>query len=220
MGEAAYPPSVQRLIAGFAGLPGIGRRSAERLAFHVLAQPRAEALRLAQAIHDAKTLLSACAACFNVAEGEAGCLCPVCADPRRDGRLLCVVELPRDVIALEKAGAYRGRYHVLQGRLSPAEGLGPAQLRVAELGNRLGAAAAGGRAVAEVVLATNPTAEGDATAAYVAGFLRRPPRGAGGPAWPEPKITRLARGLSAGAEIENAAPSALQLALEGRRGMD
>ena len=216
----AYPPAIARLIEEFASLPGVGRRSAERLAFHVLAQPRAEALRLAQAVTDAKTCLSACAACFNVAEGPPGTLCALCADPGRDGGLLCVVELPRDIIALEKSGGFRGRYHVLQGRLSPADGLGPDRLRVAELGQRLRAAAAGGLPVAELVLATNPTAEGDATASYVAGFARRPPEGPGGqPAWPAPRVTRLARGLSAGAELENAAPSALQFALEGRREM-
>lgn len=248
MDELPYPPSIQRLIDEFGRLPGIGRRSAERLAFHILALPRAEAMRLALAIRDAKNNLRACSVCFNVAEGG---VCGVCADPRREDGVLCVVELPRDLIALEKSGAYRGRYHVLQGRLAPADGVGPDDLRVKELAERLAAAARSGSPVREVIVATNPTAEGDATAHFLRGFLTDPPpeegaraavsgtpeaadgkaktdddataartgggAGSDGLAWPPPRVTRLARGLSAGAELESIASSAVRFALEGRQ---
>ena len=199
-----YPDSVQRLIEEFGRLPGIGKRSAERMAFHVLASPRDAALALAVAIRDVKRNLRACADCFNVAEDER---CAVCAHPNRDRARLCVVELPRDLVALEKTDAWRGLYHVLQGRLAPADGVGPDQLRLRELLDRLAAAAARGEPFREVLLATSPTAEGDATAALVSSRLH----GAG------VRVTRLARGLSSGAELENTAPSALTAALDNRR---
>lgn len=216
MDEPFYPPSVKRLIEELGGLPGIGRRGAERLAFHILALPRAEAMRLAVAVRDVKNNLRACARCFNVAEGE---LCAVCANPRRDAALLCVVELPRDVIAMEKTGAYHGVYHVLQGRLAPADGVGPDRLRIAELRRRLTEAAAADSPVREVVLATNPTAEGDATAHFLAELLRGGDKDEAG-GWPPPRVTRLARGLSAGAELESVTPSVLHFALTGRQTID
>lgn len=203
---STYPPSVTKLIDEFATLPGIGKRSAERLAFHVLAAPRDEAMALAFAIRDARNNLRACARCFHIAEDS---LCAICADSGRDQSQICVVELPRDVIALEKADVYQGVYHVLQGRLSPAEGTGPDNLRVRELLARLREAAESERPVAEVILATRPTAEGDATAEYLSELLREKA--------PDVKTTRLARGLASGADLENAAPSSIVFAFQGRR---
>ncbi|MDR1534105.1 MAG: recombination mediator RecR [Planctomycetota bacterium] len=205
-GRGHYPPSIARLVDEFAKLPGVGRRTAERLAFHCLASPREEAMGLARAIRDARNNLRACSRCFHVAEGE---LCQVCSDPGRDRELICVMELPRDAIALEKAGVYRGLYHILQGRLSPSEGTGPGDLRIGELMERLAAAAGEGRPAAEVILATRPTAEGDATAEYLAGELRA--------GFPGLRVTRLARGLASGTEFEAAAPSSLIFAFQGRR---
>ncbi len=199
---SVYPPSVEKLIDEFAELPGIGKRTAERLAFHILSTPRESAMALALAIRDARRNLRACRRCFHIAEGE---LCGICADPRRDTGLLCVTELPRDVIALEKADIYRGVYHVLQGRLSPAEGVGPEAIRVKELLERLG----GGGEVKEVILATRPSAEGDATAEYLAGLLAEKA--------PDIRVTRLARGLASGADFENAAASSLAYAFQGRQ---
>ena len=198
-----YPPSVARLVDEFARLPGIGRRTAERLAFHCLSVPREDAMTLALAIRDARNGLRACSRCFHVADGE---LCQVCSDPGRDTGKICVVELPRDVIAMEKADFYRGVYHVLQGRLSPAGGIGPDRLRIKELHGRLGAGAA---PADEVILALRPNAEGDATAEYLAAGLRS--------RFPGLRITRLARGLASGAEFESAAPSSIMFAFQGRR---
>ncbi len=199
-----YPPSVVKLIDKFAKLPGIGKRSAERLAFHTLSAPREEAMALALAIRDARKNLRACSRCFNIAEGE---LCAVCQDPDRDQGEICVVELPRDAIALEKAGVYNGLYHILQGRLSPAAGIGPDNLRVKELLGRIRAAQTEGRPVREIILATRPSAEGDATAEYLLGVLKSL----------EVKTSRLARGLASGADLENAAPSSIIYAFQGRR---
>lgn len=205
-GTSAYPPSVVKLIDEFANLPGIGKRSAERLAFHILSTPRDSAMALALAIRDARKNLRACTRCFHIAEGE---LCAVCADARRDAGLICVVELPRDAIALEKADVYNGVYHVLQGRLSPADGVGPDNLRVRELLQRIREAEAAGSPIREIVLATRPSAEGDATAEYLSEVL--------GEKAPAVKVTRLARGLASGAELENAAPSSIAFAFQGRR---
>lgn len=203
--NAPYPPSVVTLIDEFAKLPGIGKRSAERLAFHILSTSRDSAMALAIAIRDARKNLRACRRCFNIAEGE---LCSICSDSDRDVSEMCVVELPRDVIALEKADFYNGVYHVLQGRLSPAEGIGPDNLRVKELFARLHEAPENAP-VKEIILATRPSAEGDATAEYLSGELRS--------AFPKVKVTRLARGLASGADLENAAPSSLVFAFQGRR---
>lgn len=201
--NAPYPPSIVTLIDEFAKLPGIGKRSAERLAFHILSTPRDSALALAIAIRDARKNLRACSRCYHIAESE---LCSICSDSERDTTQMCVVELPRDVIALEKADFYRGVYHVLQGRLSPSEGVGPDTIRVRELFTRLRDA---DKPVREVILATKPTAEGDATAEYLSGAIRE--------AFPGLKVTRLARGLASGADLENAAPSSLVFAFQGRR---
>ncbi len=202
--EVLYPPSIVKLIDEFAKLPGVGKRSAERLAFHTLSTPREEAMALALAIRDARKNLRACSRCFHIAEGE---LCSVCADPDRDGTEICVVELPRDAIALEKAGIYNGLYHVLQGRLSPATGIGPDNIRVKELLARLDQAEKAKEPVSEIILATRPSAEGDATAEYLSAVLRE--RGV--------KTTRLARGLATGADLENAPPSSIIYAFQGRR---
>lgn len=201
-----YPQTVATLVDEFAKLPGIGNKSAERLAFHILSTSRDGAMALALAIRDAKKNLRACTRCFHIAEDD---LCAVCQDHNRDPRQLVVVELPRDVIALEKADFYRGLYHVLQGRLSPAEGIGPDNLRVRELLARIRDAASTGDGVKEVILATRPSAEGDATAEYLSSTLKEE--------FPGLSVTRLARGLASGADLENAAPSSLVFAFQGRR---
>ena len=199
-----YPPSVRHLIEQFATLPGIGRRSAERMAYHVLTSSREEAMDLALAIRDVKKNIRACTRCFNVAEEE---LCAICADAGRDHGLVCVVALPRDSIALEKTGAFRGVYHILQGHLSPPDGIGPEELRIAELRERIRASREAGTPIRELILALNPTAEGDATASLLADEFR----GAG------VQLTRLARGLASGTELENTTPSSLQFTLDGRQ---
>ncbi|MDR1520826.1 MAG: recombination mediator RecR [Planctomycetota bacterium] len=201
-----YPSSVARLVDEFAKLPGVGRRSAERLAFHCLSAPREEALALARAIHDARKNLRACSRCFHVAEGD---LCPICADPGRDPGQICVMELPRDAIAMEKTGVYRGVYHILQGRLSPDGDVGPDNIRVRELLARLAGAREAGKPASEIIIATRPNVEGDATAEYLAAELRA--------RFPESRVTRLARGLASGAEFEAVAPSSIIFALRGRR---
>ncbi len=201
-----YPPSVTRLIDEFAKLPGIGKRSAERLAFHSLSTPRDEAMALALAIRDARKNLRACTRCFHIAEGE---LCSVCSDTSREQSRICVVELPRDAIALEKADVYRGLYHILQGRISPADGVGPDNLRVKELLARLKAAIDAKKPVQELILATRPSAEGDVTAEYLSTLLRNQ--------FPDLEVSRLARGLASGADLENAAPSSIIFAFQGRR---
>ncbi len=201
---SAYPPSVRHLIEQFARLPGVGRRSAERLAYHILACARDEAMELAFAIRDVKKNIRACQRCFHVAEGD---LCTICADPDRDHGLVCVVELPRDIIALEKSGTYRGVYHVLQGHLNPPEGIGPESLRIQELHDRIAEARQGETPVRELILAMNPTTEGDATAALLVDLFKREAL----------RITRLARGLASGTDLESTGPSSLQFALEGRQ---
>ncbi|MFW5856934.1 MAG: recombination mediator RecR [Planctomycetota bacterium] len=197
--SAPYPPSLAALVDAFARLPGVGRRSAERMAFHFLKCPKEEAMAFAFAVRDLKKNLRSCSRCYNLAEED---LCAVCGNPARDESLLCVVEMPRDVIAIEKTGVYRGLYHVLLGRLSPTEGVEPEDLKIDELFGRLETLP-----VEEVLLATNPTAEGDVTATYLAERLRE--RGV--------RVTRLARGLSTGTEIEFAGPANLQSAIENRR---
>ena len=194
-----YSRTIERLIAELGRLPGIGRRSAERIAFHILKAARDEAFSLAEAIRDVKTKIRPCKRCFNLAEGE---LCEICADPRRDASTLCVVEQPKDLLALESTGAYRGVYHVLMGHVAPVEGIEPEDLTIQALVERV---RAGG--VGEVILATNPDVAGDSTALHVAGALK----GVG------VKITRLARGLPAGGQIEYANTSILTDAISQRR---
>ena len=195
-----YAPSVDNLIVQLARLPGVGRRTAQRLAFHLLKASEADALALADAIREVKERIGFCTECGNLAEEP---LCPICADARRDRSLICVVEDPSDLVALERTHEYRGRYHVLGGALSPIDGVDPEHLRIAELVARV---EQGG--VAEVLLATNPTMTGEATAAYIADRLRDRTR-----------LTRLASGLPVGGDLEYADEVTLGRALAGRREM-
>ncbi|MEZ5217463.1 MAG: recombination mediator RecR [Ilumatobacteraceae bacterium] len=197
---ATYAPPVQALIDELGRLPGIGPKSAQRIAFHLLKLPVDDAQRLARAITDAKDKVSFCQQCFNVAEGA---LCGICLDSQRDATILCVVEESRDIIAVEKTGEYRGRYHVLLGAISPLEGIGPEQLKVKELLTRL-------EGVEEVILCTNPNIEGEATALYLARLLK--PIGL--------MVTRIASGLPVGGDLEYADELTLGRALEGRRNVE
>lgn len=205
----AYPEPVDRLIQEMATLPGIGRRSAERLAFHVLKADEPTALRLAQAIIDVKKAVRHCRVCSNLSDGE---LCAICADDRRDRGVVMVVEQPKDLIALEQTGMYRGVYHVLMGRLSPLDGIGPGELTVGELLHRLDDPGAnpGGVAVGEVVLGLNPTIEGDGTGLYLSQEVKK--RGL--------KVSRLARGLPTGSQLEYANKAVLADAIEGRQSVE
>jgi recombination protein RecR len=197
-----YAGPVQDLIDELGRLPGIGPKSAQRIAFHLLKVPAEDARRLATAIVDAKERVRWCARCFNLSEHE---LCRFCTDPRRDPTLLCVVEEPRDIVAVERTREFRGLYHVLGGAISPIEGIGPDQLRVRELLARLGT-----EGVEEVILCTNPNLEGEATAMYLARLLK--PLGI--------TITRIASGLPVGGDLEYADEVTLGRALEGRRAVD
>jgi recombination protein RecR len=193
-----YAPSVDNLITQLARLPGIGQRSAQRLAFHLLKATPEEAGALAAAITEVKERIGFCERCYNLAEGP---LCIICADPRRDESLICVVEDPSDVVALERTHEYRGTYHVLGGALSPIDGIDPDHLRIAELMARI----ENGH-VTEVLLATNPTMTGEATANYIADRLRD-----------RTTVTRLASGLPVGGDLEYADEVTLGRALQGRR---
>ncbi len=197
-----YASAVQDLIDELGRLPGVGPKSAQRIAFHLLKLPTEDALRLARAISEMKARISFCRRCFNVAEGEA---CEICLDDRRDASLVCVVEEPRDIVAVEKTQEYRGRYHVLQGAISPIEGIGPEQLRVKELLLRVQA-----EGITEVILCTNPNIEGEATAMYLARLLA--PAGL--------KVTRIASGLPVGGDLEYADELTLGRALQGRRDVE
>lgn len=189
---------VQRLIDELARLPGIGQKTAQRLAFHLFAVEEADARRLATAIVDMREQVSLCARCFNVAAGEE---CSICRDSRRDNSLVCVVERPQDVVVVERTQEFRGRYHVLGGSLSPINGIGPGQIRIEELKGRIGP-----EGITELILATNPTVEGDATAMYIARELK--PLGV--------KVTRLASGLPVGGDLDYADELTLGRALAGR----
>jgi recombination protein RecR len=195
-----YSPSVDNLIVQLARLPGVGRRTAQRLAFHILKASEADALALSDAIREVKERIGFCTECGNLAEEP---LCTICADARRDRALICVVEDPSDLVALERTHEFRGLYHVLGGALSPIDGVDPEHLRIAELVARV---ERGG--VAEVLLATNPTMTGEATAAYLADRLRDRTR-----------VTRLASGLPVGGDLEYADEVTLGRALAGRREM-
>jgi recombination protein RecR len=199
MGDDRQPAAVARLVQELCKLPGIGPKSAERIAFYLLAGDRRVALSLANELTAVVEAVRPCEECGNCAEGP---LCPVCADPRRDATLLCVVETPRDLAAFERAGTYRGRYHVLGGRLAPLDNMGPEKLTADALLRRV---QRGG--VSEVILATSPTLEGDGTALYVSNLLA----GTG------VRMTRLARGLPSGASLELANTQMLSDALDGRR---
>jgi recombination protein RecR len=198
-----YAPPVQRLITELGKLPGIGARTAQRLAFHLLRADDEEALALAEAIREVTEKVGLCEICFNLAEGPR---CQICEDPRRDVGLICVIEEPGDVVPIERTHEYRGRYHVLGGALSPIDGIDPEDLKLAELFARVENAT---EPVREVVLATNPTTTGEATAIYIADRLR-------GSA-PEVTVTRLASGLPVGADLEYADEVTLGKALAGRR---
>jgi recombination protein RecR len=194
-----YAGPVQDLIDELGRMPGVGPKSAQRIAFHLLKLSKDDALRLARAIQEVKERVAFCERCFNVAEGD---LCGICADDRREGHVLCVVEEPRDIVALEKTHEFKGRYHVLQGAISPIEGIGPDQLKIRELLARLEP-----EAVTEVILCTNPNIEGEATAMYLARLLK--PLGL--------RVTRIASGLPVGGDLEYADELTLGRALEGRR---
>jgi recombination protein RecR len=200
--STTYTLPVQTLIDELGRLPGIGPKSAQRIAFHLLKIPAEDVGRLAHAITDAKERVRFCSRCFNVAEGE---LCPICADDRRDPSLLCVVEESRDIVAIEKTGEFRGRYHVLLGAISPLEGIGPEQLKIRELLARLAP-----EGVQEVIVCTNPNTEGEVTAMYLARMLK--PIGI--------RVTRIASGLPVGGDLEYADELTLGRALEGRRELD
>ena len=188
---------VQRLIDELSRLPGIGTKSAQRLAFHLLMVEEADARRLAAAIGDMREQVGTCERCFNVASGE---LCSICRDTRRDESIICVVERPQDIVVVERTQEFRGFYHVLGGALSPINGVGPGQLRFDELKSRIGPA------VSELIVATNPTVEGDATAMYVAREFK--PMGL--------RVTRLASGLPVGGDLDYADELTLGRALVGR----
>ena len=197
--SGTYAASVQDLIDELGKLPGIGPKSAQRIAFHLLKLPKEDALRLARAIADAKDRVTFCNRCFNVGEGDE---CGICLDSRRDATTVCVVEEPRDIVAVERTGEYHGRYHVLQGALSPIEGIGPEQLRVQELLARIDP-----EGITEVILCTNPNIEGETTAMYLSRLLK--PLGL--------KVTRIASGLPVGGDLEYADELTLGRALEFRR---
>jgi recombination protein RecR len=194
-----YAQPVQELIDELGRLPGVGPKSAQRIAFHLLKVEKADALRLAHAITEAKDRVTFCDRCFNIAEGGA---CGLCTDDRRDPTILCVVEEPRDIVAVEKTQEFNGRYHVLQGAISPIEGIGPEQLRIRELLARIER-----EGVEEVILCTNPNLEGEATAMYLGRLLKDL----------QVKVTRIASGLPVGGDLEYADELTLGRALEGRR---
>jgi len=195
-----FSPSVENLVAQLTRLPGVGSRTAQRLAFHILQRPKEEALALAAALEEVKERVRFCRECGNLTEEE---VCAICTDARRDHALICVVEQPVDVVSLERTAEYRGLYHVLGGALSPLDGVEPSDLRIDELLRRVDA-----NGVQEVVLATNPNMTGEATAAFLADRLRGRVR-----------VTRLASGLPVGGDLEYADEITLGRALSGRREM-
>jgi recombination protein RecR len=196
-----YAPPVQRLITELSKLPGVGGRTAQRLAFHLLRSSDEDAFGLADAIREVKERIGLCETCFNLADGP---VCRICSDERRDPELICVVEEPSDVISIERTHEFRGRYHVLGGALSPIDGIDPEDLKLSELYARVT-----GQSVKEVVIATNPTTTGEATALHIAEVIRERA--------PDVKVTRLASGLPVGADLEYADELTLGRALAGRR---
>jgi recombination protein RecR len=197
-----YTPPVQALIDELGRLPGIGPKSAQRIAFHLLKMPVEDATRLAHAITEAKARVRFCERCFNVADDV---LCPICSDDARDSSVICVVEESRDIVAIERTGEFRGRYHVLLGAMSPLEGIGPEQLKIRELVARIDP-----EGVQEIILCTNPNTEGEVTAMYLARLLK--PIGL--------TVSRIASGLPVGGDLEYADELTLGRALEGRRAVE
>ena len=198
-GGTSTPEPITRLIDAFHKLPGIGPKSAQRLAYHILRAPEQEARNLAAALTDVKARIKFCSVCLNITEADP---CSYCLDQRRDRSVICVVEQPLDIMALERAGGFRGLYHVLHGILNPMDGIGPEDIHVRELITRLQSGE-----VREVIMATNPTLEGEATSMYIQRLI--------GPAGV--KVTRLARGLPSGADLEYTDDVTLARALEGRQ---
>jgi recombination protein RecR len=196
---STYTPAVEDLIDKLAKLPGIGKKTAARLAFHILRSSHEDAQALVRSILRVKERVGLCRVCFNLAEGET---CPICRNPQRDRALLCVVEEPNDLMAIEATGAFKGLYHVLHGAIAPLDGVGPQELKIAELLERLKQSD-----VAEVILALNPTIEGDATALYLAKVVK--PLGK--------TVTRIAQGVPAGGDIEYVDSKTMSRSLEGRR---
>ena len=194
-----FGPAVGRLVEQFAALPGIGRKSAERLANHILSCRDSEALALANAIHEVKKTIRRCSVCYNLTEQE---ICSLCRDPRRDRTVVCVVEQPKDIAAIEAAAAYTGTYHVLGGRIAPLEGVGPEDLTIGPLMQRMKR-----DQVRELIMATNPTLEGDGTALFISNLLEGQPV----------QITRLARGIATGSVLEFANKEMLADAMRGRQ---
>jgi recombination protein RecR len=200
---SSYTQSIQNLINQFASLPGIGARSAERIAFHLLKQKPEDAMRLAEAIRDVKTRIKHCSVCYNLTESDP---CMICSDTARDHGLVCVVEQPKDLLALESTGLYKGVYHVLLGRIAPLDDVHPEDVTLDALMNRL---AAGG--IRELIMGTNPNLEGDGTALHIQNLIAE--------RFPQVQITRLARGLPAGSNIEYANRNILADAISGRQRM-
>ncbi|MEZ6130398.1 MAG: recombination mediator RecR [Planctomycetaceae bacterium] len=194
-----YGRCVARLIDEFNRLPGIGRKSAERLANYILSCNSSDANALADAIRDVKTSVKRCSVCFNLTESD---ICRLCLDPKRDSDVVCIVEQPKDVVALESSGAFTGRYHVLGGRIAPLEGIGPEDLTIQQLVKRVRR-----DGIREIVMATNPTLEGDGTALFITNILEND----------DVKITRLARGIASGSVLEFANREMLADALRGRQ---
>lgn len=198
---AGYAQSIQDVIKEFSSLPGIGMRSAERIAFHLLKATPEEALRLADAIRDMKTNIRYCKQCYNLSEED---LCDICKDPQRDQSVICVVEQPKDLLALESAGSYRGLYHVLLGRVAPLDDVKPEDLSIAPLLQRLESGT-----VKELILGTNPNVDGDTTSLHLQNMLAT--------RFPAIQVTRLARGLPTGSSIEFANRNILADAITGRQ---
>lgn len=194
-----YTPALQKLIDELGKLPGVGPKSAQRIAFHLIKIPEQDALSLAVAIQQAKQKVRFCETCFNMSDEV---ICEICSDSQRDSSLVCVVEEPRDIVALERTREYKGLYHVLQGAINPIDGIGPEQLKIRELLERLK-----GNTVVEVILCTNPNIEGEATAMYLAKLIE--PLGI--------QVSRIASGLPVGGDLEYADELTLGRALEGRR---
>jgi recombination protein RecR len=196
-----YPGSIKNLIRHLARLPGIGQKTAERLAMHILQQPADEANQLARSIVEMKKRLRLCSRCFALSDDA---LCRICNDPTREGNVLCVVEQPADMASIEKSGAFRGRYHILGGVISPMEGIGPDDLKIAELLARIGP-----EAIGEIILATGTNVEGESTAAYIAGILAPLPV----------NVTRIASGVPMGGDLKYVDQVTLKRAMESRHGI-